>query len=96
MASSTRDRDTGPMTTHSSTSVIRQWARDQGLAVGDRGRLAPEVLEAYRSGQADAVAAPPAKPALAPSRSTGGTFQIKPRPSSGATGMSRRVRVRSS
>lgn len=30
-----------------STAVIRDWARAQGLIVGDRGRLSPQVLDAY-------------------------------------------------
>lgn len=35
------------MTAATSTSVIRQWARAQGLTVGDRVRLTPQVLDAY-------------------------------------------------
>lgn len=27
--------------------VIRQWAREQGMQVAERGRLAPEVITAY-------------------------------------------------
>jgi len=38
------------MTTATSTSVIRLWARAQGLTVGERGRLSPQVLDAYATG----------------------------------------------
>jgi hypothetical protein len=90
--------DTGPMTTNSSTAVIRQWARDQGMAVGDRGRLSPEVLDAYRTQSDDAavVAKPPADAVNTPPRSKSGAFRIKTRPSRGATGTNRRVNARSS
>ena len=30
-----------------STAEVRSWARGQGLVVGDRGRLAPDILAAY-------------------------------------------------
>lgn len=33
-------------------SVIRQWARARGIAVGDRGRLSPEVRLAYENAHA--------------------------------------------
>jgi hypothetical protein len=29
------------------TAVVRQWAKARGLTVGDRGRLAPQLFEAY-------------------------------------------------
>ena len=35
------------------TAAIRAWAQDAGLAVSDRGRLRPEVLEAYRRAHDD-------------------------------------------
>ena len=31
-----------------STSEVRAWARDSGLAVPDRGRLRPEIWQAWR------------------------------------------------
>jgi hypothetical protein len=31
------------------TAAIREWAREQGLDVAERGRLKPEVLDAYRA-----------------------------------------------
>ncbi|HXU98288.1 MAG TPA: Lsr2 family protein [Jiangellaceae bacterium] len=33
----------------SNTSAIRQWARDQGLKVSDRGRVPAEILAKYDS-----------------------------------------------
>ncbi len=30
-------------------AVVRTWARDNGYAVNDRGRIAAEIVEAYRS-----------------------------------------------
>lgn len=38
-----------PMTTTTpNSSDVRAWARKNGFEVGDRGRLSPTVLEAYR------------------------------------------------
>lgn len=31
------------------TADVRSWARDNGYAVNDRGRLAAEIVEAYRA-----------------------------------------------
>lgn len=53
---------------------MRAWARDNGYDVADRGRLRPEVLEAYEAAQRKGSApakkkAPAAKPAKkAPAR----------------------------
>ncbi len=41
------------MTTAASTAVIRQWARDRGIVVGDRGRLPPAVVTAYENQSED-------------------------------------------
>jgi hypothetical protein len=38
---------TVPMTTTLSTSELRDWARENGFAVGDRGRLPAQVYEAW-------------------------------------------------
>jgi hypothetical protein len=38
---------TVPMTTTLSTSELRDWARENGFAVGDRGRLPAQVHEAW-------------------------------------------------
>ena len=65
----------GPLTAPSPTvAEVRAWARRQGLPVGDRGRLRPEVLEAYAAAdglQDDPTARPPtnrrAGPPLSPS-----------------------------
>lgn len=37
------------------TALIRAWAKAQGLEVGDRGRIKPEIVEAYRKAQATEV-----------------------------------------
>ena len=60
----------GPLTAPSPTvAEVRAWARRQGLPVGDRGRLRPEVLEAYSAAdplQDDPAARPPATPPASP------------------------------
>ena len=33
--------------THSNTQKVREWAREQGLEVSDRGRVSAEVRKAY-------------------------------------------------
>lgn len=38
----------------SEASIIRAWAREQGMAVGKRGRVHPDVINAYREAHADA------------------------------------------
>ncbi len=66
------------MRSNASTAVIRQWAREQGIAVGDRGRLAPAVLAAYQS-EASATASEyeGARPAGArPTTLTTGDYRI--------------------
>lgn len=55
-----------------SAAVVREWARSRGLVVGDRGRLAPQLFEAYAADvlaattgdrtDADAPAVPTASP----------------------------------
>lgn len=42
------DAPTGP---HPSTAEVRAWARATGLPVSDRGRLRPEIWEAWRAAQ---------------------------------------------
>jgi hypothetical protein len=37
------------------SSDVRQWARQNGLEVGERGRLSPDVLEAYAKAHGGAV-----------------------------------------
>jgi hypothetical protein len=39
-----------------STADIRRWAQAAGLAVGDRGRLSPDVVAAYHEAHAKAPA----------------------------------------
>ncbi len=84
------------MSSNASTAVIRQWARQQGIAVGDRGRLAPAVLAAYRS-EASATASEREGARLAgarPAALTTGDYRIAASPVSGATGTGRRLRAR--
>jgi hypothetical protein len=45
--------------TTSSTADVRKWAKRVGLAVGDRGRLSPDLVAAYN----DAHSAAPASAA---------------------------------
>jgi hypothetical protein len=93
------------MTTTASSAVIRQWARDSGFAVGDRGRLSPDVLAAYAgrdtgggaaasvllADRADATEGPGTTEGSGSSR-----LRLSIRPTPGATGISRRVRARTS
>ena len=44
----------------SEAGLIRTWARENGVEVGARGRIAPEVREAYEAAQAAPVPAPEA------------------------------------
>ncbi len=83
------------MNSDASTAVIRQWARERGIAVGDRGRLAPAVLAAYNS---VASATSPEREGARltgtrPTPTTGG-YRIAAFPVSSATGASRQVRAR--
>ena len=46
------DEPTGPPEPAPSTGELRAWARAHGLPVSGRGRLRPEVLQAWRDAQA--------------------------------------------
>ncbi|EME66767.1 ERCC4 domain-containing protein [Rhodococcus ruber BKS 20-38] len=46
-------RIAAPATTTPSTAEVRAWARTQGLPVPDRGRLRPEVWQAWRAAHPD-------------------------------------------
>ena len=84
------------MSSDASTALIRQWARERGIAVGDRGRLAPAVLAAYQS-EASTTASERQGARLAGARATTlttGGYRIATSPVSGATGTGRRVRAR--
>ena len=85
-----------------SASVVRQWARDNGLKVGDRGRLAPEVYVAFTAAaegdeqEAVAASAEGIQPAL-PSRAVAALevpLRISTQPRPGASGVSRTVSAR--
>lgn len=84
---------TGLMASSASTPLIRAWAREQGMAVGDRGRLSPDVLAAF---EASALVTQPATGGGETSRraSTTKDFRIASAPLSGATNTSHRVRAR--
>jgi len=43
------DLDRAPNAPTPSTAEVRAWAREHGIAVADRGRLRPEVLDAWRA-----------------------------------------------
>ncbi len=89
-------RHNGCMTSNASTAVIRQWARERGIAVGDRGRLAPAVLAAYQS-EASTTAPDRDGPRPSGTRPTNvniSGYRIVASPVSGATGTGRRVRAR--
>lgn len=46
-SSRSRSRSTGS----SDTAAVRAWAQQQGLPVGDRGRIPAEIREAYAAAQ---------------------------------------------
>ena len=68
------------MFTTASTAVIRAWAQAEGLKVGDRGRLRPDVLEAYDAASGSSVKAmkTPAKTGSKP-KASANTAAPKPR-----------------
>lgn len=80
------------MTANASTAVIRQWARAQGMAVGDRGRLSPQVLDAYSASQRRSAPAP----AVSKTNKKRGHAQLRVtvRPMPGATGTARTIAAR--
>jgi hypothetical protein len=87
------DRMTGTV----APAMIRQWARQRGLAVGDRGRLAPDVVAAYKAAKNDGSAAVPESSApsgaILPA-SYSAALRVRAKPAPGATGTARRVRAR--
>ena len=91
--------DTGAMTASASTAVIRQWARDNGLPVGDRGRLSPQLLSAFASSgtckpKATTKEQPASTPVQAPRRQVR-AVRVPVRPTPGATGIAHKVAARS-
>ena len=98
MAPDTEIIDTDGMTAPTSTAVIRQWARDNGLPVGERGRLSPELMNAYAEDAGTQPEAPRAKtpmPARVSRRQAGGMVHIPVQPTPGATGIARKIAARS-
>jgi ERCC4 domain/Lsr2 len=51
------DLDSAPQAPGPSTAEVRAWARGNGISVPDRGRLRPEVLDAWHAAHAPATAA---------------------------------------
>lgn len=88
--------DTVNMTASASTAVIRQWARDNGLTVGERGRLSPQLLAAYASATSPVVEPPRAavSAALIKPDAPAGPLAVGVQPTPGATGIGRRVVAR--
>ena len=100
------------MTAPASTAVIRQWARDNGLPVGDRGRLSPQLLSAFASSgtstpkaATQAATKTKAKPTTAAKaastpiqapRRQARAVRVRVHPTPGATGISHKVAARSS
>jgi hypothetical protein len=87
------------MTAPVSTAVIRQWARDNGLPVGDRGRLSPELLSAFASSgtskpKATSKAEAASTPVRAPRRQVR-AVRVPVHPTPGATGIAHKVAARS-
>lgn len=86
-----------------STAEVRQWALENGIAVGDRGRLAPDLHAAFaltrRASPQDAKAAAVTVEEVlhdgpaAGSRTAGVRVSASPRP--GSAGVTRRVKARS-
>src|SRR5699024_2306423 len=53
---------TSPTTDGPSVSAIRQWARDQGYSVGERGRVPSEIVDAYLDAHPVSAAPPTVGP----------------------------------
>lgn len=82
------------MTTATSTSVIRLWARAQGLTVGDRGRLSPQVLDAYATSRAKLSTSTAPESMRAKTVEPGAGLRIGVSPVPGAKGNSRTISAR--
>ena len=82
------------MTTATSTSVIRLWARAQGLTVGERGRLSPQVLDAYATSHAKLRPSTTPEPMKATTFAPGAGLRIGVSPVPGAKGNTRTISAR--
>ena len=70
------------MATAASLADVRAWAREQGLQVGDRGRLPAAVIAQYDAAHAQPTKPPSSKPAARAARSRGPAAGMrKPAPS---------------
>ena len=86
------------MTPPASTAVIRQWARDNGLSVGDRGRLSPQLLSAYASSDTSKPKATSKQhlastPGQTPRRQVR-AVRVPVHPTPGATGIAHKIAAR--
>jgi hypothetical protein len=88
------------MTPSAAPSVIRAWARQQGIAVGGRGRLAPAILAAYETAHAGSAQAVVEKVRVVldepAAKSPDKALQIAASPSIGSPGTSQQVQARRS
>jgi hypothetical protein len=98
MAAGSAAIDTYGMTASPSTAVIRQWARDNGLPVGDRGRLSPQLLSAYASsspatarGLETTIVTGAGR---ASARAASPSLRIRVQPTPGATGIAHKIAAR--
>ena len=82
------------MTTATPTSVIRLWARAQGLTVGERGRLSPQVPDAYATGHARLRPSTAPEPMKATTVAPGAGLRIGASPVPGAKGNTRTIMAR--
>jgi hypothetical protein len=91
--------DTVCMTASASSAIIRQWARDNGHPVGARGRLSPDLLNAYAAKGRSKPKAVDTKtipvPVRGPRHKVRSALRIPVQPTPGATGIARKVVARS-
>lgn len=60
------------------TAAIREWARANGFEVGLRGRIKPEIVEAFNKAQTVVVASTEQEPVEASENDTEAVEQVKP------------------
>lgn len=75
--------------------MIRQWARDNGLPGGDRGRLSPQLLSAYAANARSQLTAAETKTvstsARKARRQVRHAVRIPVQPTPGATGIAHKI-----
>lgn len=55
------DAPSNPPKPTSEATAIREWAAKNGIAVGNRGRIASDIVKAYQTGNATSVRSEPAR-----------------------------------